>query len=353
MANNSSNNPIIKLIFTLDYEIHGNGYGSPYKLMIEPTYRLMELMEKFGARLVIFADVAEILRFRDYYEETGQDRFHYTEIVKQLQSAIKRGHNVQLHIHSSYFKAKFNGQKWEQNWAEYNMAALPFDRIFEMIRISKSWLQAQLIPINPGYQCFAFRAANWSMVPTSNIYRALVENGIRVDTSVYKWGRQFGHVDYNYIDAHSNIFSYKASSHDINILDENGIIKEYPIYTENRPFWHFISLMRLYRIFRAQLLNHRQDEPFDLDTKIDFKKLSIYSFFRRNPWKLDFNQANGTQMIKALKRIMRKHIGHPEVIDLISIGHSKTFIRYNQKTLRKFLRYASKQVSVKFGTIQC
>jgi hypothetical protein len=33
------------LIFTLDYEIHGNGDGSPYQLMVEPTYRLMSLME--------------------------------------------------------------------------------------------------------------------------------------------------------------------------------------------------------------------------------------------------------------------------------------------------------------------
>ncbi len=36
-----------KLIFTLDYEIHGNGDGNPYELMVEPTYRLMNLLEEY------------------------------------------------------------------------------------------------------------------------------------------------------------------------------------------------------------------------------------------------------------------------------------------------------------------
>ena len=37
-----------KLYFTLDYEIHGNGDGDPMALMVEPTYRLMSLLEKYG-----------------------------------------------------------------------------------------------------------------------------------------------------------------------------------------------------------------------------------------------------------------------------------------------------------------
>ena len=49
-----------KLIFTLDYEIHGNGDGDPFELMVEPTNRLMDLLDEYGAKLVIFADVAEI-----------------------------------------------------------------------------------------------------------------------------------------------------------------------------------------------------------------------------------------------------------------------------------------------------
>ena len=69
---------MMNLIFTLDYEIHGNGDGSPYELMVEPTYRLMDLLEKYNGKLTILADVAEILCFKRYYEETGEDKLALT-----------------------------------------------------------------------------------------------------------------------------------------------------------------------------------------------------------------------------------------------------------------------------------
>ena len=59
------------LYFTLDYEIHGNGEGDPMKMMVEPTYRLMTLLEKYNQRLTIMADVAEILCFKRYAEGRG------------------------------------------------------------------------------------------------------------------------------------------------------------------------------------------------------------------------------------------------------------------------------------------
>ena len=51
---------MIQIIFSSDYEIHGNGTGSPYKLMIEPTYRNLDLFDEHGAKLTIIAEVVEI-----------------------------------------------------------------------------------------------------------------------------------------------------------------------------------------------------------------------------------------------------------------------------------------------------
>lgn len=72
-----------KLYFTLDYEIHGNGDGNPYQLLVEPTYRLMDMLEQYGQHVTIMADVAEILCFRCYWENTGKDDFHVAEIEQQ------------------------------------------------------------------------------------------------------------------------------------------------------------------------------------------------------------------------------------------------------------------------------
>src|SRR5437660_11836441 len=97
---------MLKVIFTLDYEIHGNGDGCPYALMVEPTRRIMDLFDRYGARLTIMADVAEILKFKQYKEESGRDDYHYEAIADQLREAVRRGHDVQLHLHASYFNAR-------------------------------------------------------------------------------------------------------------------------------------------------------------------------------------------------------------------------------------------------------
>lgn len=346
-------NSIYNLIFTLDYEIHGNGDGSPYLLIVEPTYRLMALLEKYGFKLTIHADIAEIFCFKKYFEETGEDKFFYQEIENQLKEAIKRGHDVQLHIHSSYFKATYNEKSWSQCWDEYNMAALPYERIHEMIKQSKEYLETLLKPINKNYSCHAFRAANWSMMPTPNIYKALIENGINIDTSVFKGGIQGGNVCYNYSNAYSHIFSYKASEKDINQYDKNGKLTEFPIYTEMRYFGAFITPIRVFRMVRAKFHKHGKNsiseakENTDVDKK-DNRKLSLKSFFVKSPWKLDFNQASGRQMINALKRI-RKQVKNRTDVDVILIGHSKTFVPYNEKTLEKFLSWAQKQKDVSSG----
>lgn len=337
----------MNLIYTLDYEIHGNGDGDPIKLMVEPTYRLMNLLEKYDAKLTILADVAEILCFKQYVESTKNDLFSYGTIVKQLQDAIGRGHDVQLHIHSSYFKAKYNGVGWEQHWPEYNMAALEYSRIDEMIKVCKSFLESILKPVSATYTCHAFRAANWSMMPTSSIYKALVENGITIDTSVYKGGKQKGNVDYNYSDAYSHIHPYKADANDINKFSADGQITEYPIYTEMRYFWSFVTPVRFFRMVRAKFHKHSvQVVKSNVGDEKDTKRLSFRSFFVKSPWKLDFNQASGLQLIQAIKRIRRELKNTNSSTDVVLIGHSKTFIPYNEKTFEKFLKWCSKQKDI-------
>src|SRR6266404_7278418 len=123
----------IGLVFSLDYEIHGNGGGSPMQLMVEPTWRMMRQFDRFGAKLTIFAEVAEILRFRDHLKASGRDTFHYNDIVEQLRHALGSGHDVQLHLHPSYVNAVLTGQRWEQDWSEYDMAQLPASRIRSLL----------------------------------------------------------------------------------------------------------------------------------------------------------------------------------------------------------------------------
>lgn len=338
------------LYFTLDYEIHGNGDGNPYELMVEPTYRLMNLLEKYHQRLTIMADVAEILCFKRYLAETGCDDDHVAEIEEQLRDAIRRGHDVQIHVHSSYFKAQYKNGAFDQCIEEYNMAALPIERIDEMVGQCVTYLEDLLRPVKKDYHVWLFRAANWSMMPTENLYKVLVKHGITHDTSVFKGGVQGGNVCYDYREAYDNLFAYPASMANINERDDNGQLIELPIYTEMRPFWDFVTPIRVFRMIRAKFHKHKVSEELrEKSEKLnvaqnDNRKLSIKSFFRLSPLKMDFNQVNARGLKRMMKNVMRRS-SKKDHVDVILIGHSKTFVPYNEKTLEPFLKWVEKNVS--------
>ena len=245
---------MLRVIFTLDYEIHGNGDGSPQALMVEPTGRLLRLFDEHGAKLTIMADVAEIMKFKEYKEAVGRDDYGYDAIAEQLRSALASGHDVQLHLHSSYFGASHDRGRWSQDWSEVpHFASLPYDRMLEMVRVGKEFLENLLRPVDTTYRCQAFRAANWSVSPSRNVVRALVENGIFIDTSVFKGGCRQGRVTFDYSGAHDHMRPWPASPDDICRCDTDSQLWEFPIYTEQRSILGFISVNRLYRAFLSKL----------------------------------------------------------------------------------------------------
>jgi len=335
---------LYNIIFTLDYEIHGNGEGDPLELLIEPTDRMLDLFDQYGARLTIMADVAEILKFKQYKDENGFDKFHYDLITKQLKRAVETGHDVQLHLHSSFYNALYSDGCWRQDYSEYDLANLNPERLESIIRDGKKYLEELLQDADKTYKCIAFRAANWSMQPSKNIVTALVNNRIKIDTSVFKFGKRKGLVSFDYSDANNEIISWKASSEDICKKDENGELLEIPIYCEKRSVMAFISLNRFYRVLMSSRHKLGKNEIQDYsEKKLNsirsnlINKLSIP--FRKHAWKMDFNQCSGRQLINALKRIEKKYAGYEKDISVVLIGHSKLFNKINEISLIPFLKY--------------
>ena len=134
---------------------------------------------------------------------------------------------------------------------------------------------------------------------------------------------------------------------DINLQDPAGDLWEMPIYTEMRPFWDFISPIRIFRMVRAKFHKHKhQSQPQSATDKNDNRKLSLRSFFVKSPLKMDFNQVNGKGLIRMMKNIMRRAKREQiENLDIVLIGHSKTFVPYNEKTLRPFLQWLEQHPS--------
>jgi hypothetical protein len=350
---------MLNLIFTLDYEIHGNGAGSPYTLMVEPTRRLMRILERHGAKLTIMAEVAEIAQFKRYAAVHGTDRFHAGMIEEQLREAVRRSHDVQLHIHPAYDGARWEGERLELNWAEYDLAGLGDERSAAMIGAGKSYLERLLRPVAPDYACIAFRAGNWSMQPSAGVVRALRDQGLRIDTSVFKHGTRSGLVRFDYSDAFSELVPWPVDSRDVCQADPQGDLWEVPIYCENRWLWDFLSVARFYRIWQG--IGHALPERGDLGAgdpraagglRTQLARRSsggilgrFGHLLRRHAWKLDFNQCSGRQLIGALKRIATRYRDFPYPLPVVLIGHSKLFTPYNESDLTAFLRYVAEHAA--------
>lgn len=350
---------MLVIILTLDYEIHGNGDGCPQALMIEPTYRLLSLCEKYGAKLSIMADVAEILKFKEYKDKCGHDQYYYDAIVEQLRYAIQRGHDVQLHIHSSYFNARHDNGRWIQDWSEYNFAGLPYERMDWMVRTSKEFLETLLRPVDPRYRCVAFRAANWSVSPSDNVVRALVNNGIKIDTSVFKYGSRNGIVAFDYSQAYSEIVPWRVKEDDICSRDDTSELWEVPIYSEKRWIGSFLTPSRIYRaIVSRRHKIHRKSEPGSLqDSKGTIPSARgrnwLSTAFQKHAWKADFNQCLSSQLTNAMLNVLDRYDDHQEKpLPFVLIGHSKLFTKRNERILKPFFAYcAERPDKFEFGTL--
>jgi hypothetical protein len=219
-------------------------------------------------------------------------------------------------------------------------------------------LEALLKPVDPKYECIAFRAANWAMNPSGNVIRALLENGIRIDTSVFKYGWREGIVSFDYSNAHSELVPWLADKSDICRQSESGKLVEVPIYCERRWIGAFLTPSRFYRARMTRLHSLANDYPGAngiskavSPVKSLLKKLTI--LMQRHAWKADFNQCTGRQLIAALKRASQKYTGVKRELPFVLIGHSKQFNRNNERSLKPFLEYVEKNPNLfRFNTFQ-
>jgi hypothetical protein len=335
---------MLSVLLTMDYEIHGNGEGSPHALMVEPTDRLLRLLDAHGAKLTIMADAAEILRFREYRDANGRDTFHYEAIAEQLRRTVATGHDVQLHLHSSYFRATATPARWEQDWSEYHFAGLPFERMCAMVAAGKLYLESLLRPVDPGYRCVAFRAANWSMQPSDNAVRALLANGILVDTSVFPHGRRAGRVSFDYTRAPSPVVPWPVEPSDICRRNDAGRLWEVPIYSEARWLGAFLAPGRLARALEGRRHRHAEADRTAASAPARHTGWARWPawLLKRHAWKADFNQCTASQLIAALDRADRLYGDKEARLPFNVIGHSKLFSPRNERALAAFLAHASR-----------
>jgi hypothetical protein len=302
---------MIDCLFTLDYEIYGNGEGSLKELVYDPAERLAAIFEKWDARFVNFVEVAEFEKI----EERGTDP--YIGLVrKQIRDLYQKGFEIALHLHPQWYNARYEQSQWHLDYSEYNLCTLPRPRIVEIVERALSYLrytidQNQFTPLS-------FRAGNWLFQPTQTAGSVLAGRGIKIDSSVFKGGLQHNyHLDYR--RALKNGYYWPFST-DANVPDAEGGWIEVPIYTEMVPLWRMATSKRI-----------SLGKNAGMSGQTNGRKVSrMLDFFRfRYPLKFDFCRMTLDEMTSMVERIIRQDAKTPDVYrPLVAIGHTKDLIDF-------------------------
>jgi hypothetical protein len=297
---------MIDFIFTIDYEIFGNGTGALNELVYEPARQLKALFDRHKVRFVNFVEVAEFEKIEAFGTDAGIDA-----VKRQIKEFHRDGYEIALHLHPQWSNARYEDGRWLLDLSEYNLCRLPKERINEIVERSLAYLRHAVE--EPGYSPISFRAGNWLFQPTQTAASVLAEKGIRIDSSVFKGGLQHNHkLDYR--PSKRNGYYWPFSS-DVNKPDLNGPWIEVPIHTEMVPFWRMPTSKRMG--FTNQFGVANQSKSKKLGRLRDFVRF-LY------PLKLDFCRMTLDELTSFMNRVLRQDLNDPETYrPIVAIGHTK------------------------------
>lgn len=311
---------MIEVIFTLDYEIYGDGTGPLRELVYEPTEQLRVIFEKWNARFVNFVEVSEF----EQIDAAGTDAA-VSLVKKQVQEMHRSGYEIALHMHPQWYNALNDQGRWQLDNSEYNMCVLPQARIAAMVDRAVAYLRHMVN--EPRFSPLSFRAGNWLFQPTRVAAEELSRNGIRVDSSVFKGGLQHNH-NLDYRPAMKNGYYWPFSS-DVNVPDPKGAWMELPIYTELVAPWKMVTSKRMG--MGNSYGSSRQDFRKKVNRGLDLLRL-------RYPLKFDFCRMTLDEMTSMIERVAEKDRHDPDTLKpVVAIGHSKDIHDFQSVDL--FLQY--------------
>jgi hypothetical protein len=319
---------MIDCIFTLDYEIYGNGTGSLRDLVHDPGERLKEIFQKWNARFVAFVEVAEFEKI----ETWGTDPA--IGLVKsQIRDFYQNGFEVALHLHPQWCNARYERGEWVLDYSEYNLCTLSPTRIAQIIERSLAYLR-QVVG-RSDFTPLSFRAGNWLFQPTQTAASLLGEKGIKIDSSVFKGGLQRNStLDYRRALKNGYYWSFK---NDATEPDPIGPWMEVPIYTEMVPFWKMPTSKRLG--FSNSFGRAGRSGRQKLNRFLDFLRF-------RYPLKLDFCRMTLNELTSMVDRVIREDREEPTLYrPLVAIGHTKDLS--DPQTVDAFLAFLrSREIAV-------
>jgi len=290
------------------------------ELVYHPAEKLRSTFQKYNAKFVAFVEIAELEMIEA--EATDSD----IDLVKQqIGDFYREGFELGLHLHPQWYKAKYENGNWQLDYSEYNLCALPRERIGQIVDRSIAYFRKVLS--HDDFTPIVFRAGNWLFQPAKTVANVLADRGIKVDSSVFKGGIRHAHK-LNYRKSIRNGYFWRFTE-DAEISVSEGVLLELPIYTQMVPFWQMLNTKRV-GLERKGFLAAKS------------RKSNLYrlmDFFRfRHPLKLDFTRMTEDELIRMVDTVIKEDQQDPTSFrPIVAIAHTKDLIDF--ETVESFLSY--------------
>ncbi len=344
-----------QLILTSDYEVWGDGSGCVEKCVIEPAQIMMDIAEKYDARITFFLDVCEYWAF-EKIESLGKfsDNYKPASLIKeQLQNAVRKGHDVQLHFHPQWLNYKFNSDhSWKLDHRYWKLPEVNdyFNNDWSIEKLFNEGIQTLntlFAPVDSDYKVVAFRAGGWCIQPEENIVRTMVDSNIKVDSTVAP-GRVDKSEPYSYDFSTFPFLPFWEVGKKITEKGNVGLL-ELPICTSDLGILDKIN-------FKYQKVKYRNQfvpSGCKKDSRNGNQKSIISSLLKslKEPWMLNFSDGTSyIEMRRITETYMNKFSGiNDNKVPIVAISHPKTFGVKGE--FEKFLDWIDKQPNISNSTI--
>ncbi len=327
--------PKINILLTFDYELPLGGVAKSFEdSLFGPAGKLLDFAGKMNVPVVFFADILSYIRFKEFGLDDYTGGFR-----EQLQQAIVKRNDVQLHLHPHWLDTKIEKGRFYPSdkfkLADFYNNRYP-DNIPGIVKRGVEELTAVCSPASAGYRCIAYRGGGYNLEPrTGEIVSALFDNGVKFDSTVvpgYFFVSRQNIVDFRKVPQKPNWFI--SPDGDFKNPGSNGLW-EIPIAGKPK------SLFEIPTALKMKKYSHRAPEHrgsiIHKDAELNLRdKLKMFLSSRM------LTVDNYTYSQKYLRQIFDHHIRKYNQYDEVSlalIGHPKSMGDYSFELLEDFIRY--------------
>jgi hypothetical protein len=352
----------LNLMLHDDWELYGDGSGDIEELMFDPAKKILDACDEVGAKYTFFAEVGQ--QFAMLESGNPNHRRDAQKWEQILKDAVRRGHDVQLHLHPQWIGARFEKNQWLVDTSKWSTARLDRTELLSWLKRGSEYFKTLFSSVDKNYRAVAYRCGGYMAQPSGMILSVLKELGIIADMTVipglHLLNDSLGDVDFTRSPStlipwsphpdniaregakFEGILCFPTFSFQIHIplpvysLLKNPLSAEYVIRKFNHDRKrHYVPLY-----FRSDARGHTQN-----------KNSFIKKMMKTRTIVLDFGALHHSVIESKIQSVL--DYGREECLDdlpLVLSTHSKSF--FDIKNFERLLSWCETQKDITFATTQ-